>query len=92
MNSLLIHPDIVFRRKYAEATIFPVIVFVFALCSTISAQTWEQTNGPYGGLIKSMAVSSNGYISAATYNYGGIFRSIDNGNNWTHIGLANHGW
>ena len=51
---------------------------------------WRQTNGPYGGAIRSLTVNSNGHIFAGTY-VGGIFRSEDNGDSWTAVnnGLTN---
>ncbi|MGH7456791.1 MAG: WD40/YVTN/BNR-like repeat-containing protein, partial [bacterium] len=51
------------------------------------AQTdfWQQTNGPYGGDIRALAINkSNGYIFAGTFG-GGVFRSTDNGENWTPV-------
>jgi len=50
---------------------------------------WQHTNGPCGGMICSLAVDSSGHLFAGTY--GGIFRSIDNGDSWTKVntGLTN---
>jgi hypothetical protein len=46
-------------------------------------------------VICGMAKDANGYIYAGGYaqggTYNGLFRSIDNGNNWTNIGLAGKG-
>ena len=47
------------------------------------ANFWEQTNGP-GGNIRSLAINSNGDIFAGT-TLGGVFRSTDNGDNWSPI-------
>ena len=56
------------------------------------AQThfWQQTNGPYGGNIKSLAINARGHIFAGTDD-GGVFRSTNNGDNWTAVntGLPN---
>jgi ligand-binding sensor domain-containing protein len=54
-----------------------------------NAQTnfWEPTKGPYGGIIQSFAINSNGDIFAGTSG-GGVYRSIDNGDSWT---IANSG-
>jgi ligand-binding sensor domain-containing protein len=47
------------------------------------AQTdfWQQTNGPFGGDVRALAVNANGDVFAGTYG-SGIFRSTDNGENW----------
>ena len=45
---------------------------------------WQQTNGPYGGEVQSLAINSSGHIFAGTFR-GGIFRSEDNCENWTKI-------
>lgn len=49
---------------------------------------WVQTNGPYGGYIDALAVNGS-YLFAGTGD--GVFRSADNGANWTaaNQGLAN---
>ncbi len=54
--------------------------------TSLIAQTdfWEQTNGPFGGTVSSLAINSNGDIFAGTP-FGGVFRSSDNGDNWTQI-------
>jgi lipid-binding SYLF domain-containing protein len=54
--------------------------------NTLHAQ-WIQTNGPYGGNIRALAVKSNGYVFAGTYD-GGIYRSMDNGGTWTNVGFT----
>ena len=52
---------------------------------------WKQTNGPYGGKITTLYKTTNGVLLAGTEN-AGIFRSTDNGNNWTPVntGLINN--
>ncbi len=44
---------------------------------------WRQINEPFGFRIQTLAFNSSGHIFAVTG--GGIFRSIDKGNNWTPI-------
>ena len=53
---------------------------------------WRQTNGPYGGKILTLYETANGVLLAGTES-AGIFRSTDNGNNWTPVntGLDNEG-
>src|SRR3989337_2151152 len=55
--------------------------------NTYSQDFWQQTNGPCGGSIRSLAINQSGYIFAGTSN-GGIFRSINNGENWVETGLS----
>ncbi|MCE2400046.1 sigma-70 family RNA polymerase sigma factor [Candidatus Poribacteria bacterium] len=54
--------------------------------------TWRQTNGPYGGKITTLYKTTHGVLLAGTEG-AGIFRSTDNGNNWTPVntGLNNEG-
>ena len=46
--------------------------------------TWRQTNGPYGGKILTLYETTDGVLFAGTEG-AGIFRSTDNGNNWTPV-------
>jgi ligand-binding sensor domain-containing protein len=56
----------------------------------VAQNFWQQTNGPYGGTIPAFAIDSTGNIFAGT-DGGGIFRSTDDGENWTpvNMGLTN---
>jgi len=67
---------------------FTLAFFILLICASLtSAQNfWQKTNGPYGGNITSIAISPNGNVFAGTYN--GVYRSTDNGSNWT---LVNNG-
>ena len=63
-------------------------VFVLLSTGALNAQDfWEQTSGPLGGHVRSLAINAGGDIFAGTER--GIFRSIDNGDNWVQIGLTN---
>lgn len=69
--------------------IFPFLCFCIPLSLNISfSQTnfFQQSSGPYGGWVQSLAVTPDGKIYAGTY-LGGLFRSADNGNTWTVTGL-----
>lgn len=52
---------------------------------------WVQTNGPYGGEIRSLALSNNGAggtnIFAGTNGYG-LFRSTDSGSSWNGVNVG----
>jgi ligand-binding sensor domain-containing protein len=45
---------------------------------------WQQTNGPCGETVTSLAINSSGHIFAGTSGIG-VFRSEDNGDNWTEV-------
>lgn len=48
------------------------------------ADFWQRTNAAFGFGISTLAINANGHFFAGTYG-GGIFRSVDKGNNWTPI-------
>lgn len=56
-----------------------------------SQNFWQQTNGLPSGAVSSLAINSSGHVFAGTYG-NGVYRSTDNGNNWTQIntGLTNN--
>ncbi len=71
----------------------PILLLFFALPIinySLSAKFWEETNGPHGGLVRSMDVSPDGIIFAG---FGDpylevdaeIFRSEDNGETWSQV-------
>jgi photosystem II stability/assembly factor-like uncharacterized protein len=68
--------------------LFVLILSYSCFVGSTRAQTdfWQQTNGPYGGSVNSVAVNSNGHILAAEWT-GRIFISRDGGEHW--IELAN---
>ncbi len=63
-------------------------LFFFLLVTQICVAQWEQTNGPYGEFVLSLAISGDN-IYAGTVN--GAFYSTNNGENWTTINLNNIG-
>ena len=76
--------------------IFQILFFLFFFeiitgfsdrSSFSQSDFWQQTNGPTGGTVYSLAVNSSGDIFAGTQG-SGIFRSTDNGENWIQLGLA----
>ena len=50
------------------------------------AQIWEQTNGPYGGIIWSSAVHPSGIVYTSMYR-GALYRSTNDGDSWFPSGL-----
>ena len=78
-------------KKLINSFFFISLILVFSV-STLHAQDfWEQTSGPGGGEVQSLAINSTGHIFAGTSG-GGVFRSTDNGDSWTEVntGLTNH--
>jgi len=59
------------------------ILFSLSTLFTFS-QTWQQTNGPYGGDVRCLAQNSSGELFAGTRG-GGILRSSDNGDTWVQV-------
>ena len=63
---------------------FIILLILVLSASTLHAQDfWEQTNGPFGGIVLSLAINSTGHIFAGAGV--GVFLSTDNGDTWTGI-------
>ena len=66
------------------------MVVVFCLLTTTSPlhAQWVQTNGPYGGIVFSFAVSGTNLFAGT---WSGVFLSTNNGTSWTAVntGLTN---
>ncbi|MDY0103843.1 MAG: hypothetical protein RBS07_12985 [Lentimicrobium sp.] len=64
-----------------------IIMGIFHSANPIHAQTWEPTNGPYGGSITCLA--NNGNILFAGTGMGiygnGVFKSSNNGTTWSVV-------
>ncbi|MEP7234965.1 MAG: T9SS type A sorting domain-containing protein [Ignavibacteriota bacterium] len=65
-----------------------IFLIAFVLCiaffsTNVSAQFWQQTNGPDGGDIKGFAINTQGHLFVLSNS---LMRSIDNGNSWLQIG------
>ncbi len=59
------------------------IILTFSTNKSLAqSDFWQRINGP--SLITSLAVNSSGHVFAGTLGYG-MFRTLDNGNNWTAI-------
>ncbi|MEX0601758.1 MAG: regulator, partial [Bacteroidota bacterium] len=67
--------------------------FLLALLAATSIHPlfaqWVQTNGPYGGFVRSLAVSGTNLFAGT--DGGGVFLSTNNGTSWTQVntGLTN---
>jgi len=75
----------VFGTGIARFAFWLSLLLLSTNTETAAQNFWQQTNGPYGGDILSLAINdSNGYIFAAAYG-GGVFRFTDNGGSWTAV-------
>jgi outer membrane protein assembly factor BamB len=65
-----------------------VLFFLSLMHGGVAHAQWVQTNGPYGGMIISLAVSGTNLFAGIG---GGVFRSTNNGTSWTVVnnGLTN---
>ncbi len=61
---------------------FSIIVLIITTVN-VPAQNfgWQQTEGPAGGYVRALVHDANGNLFAGTD--GGLFKSTDNGDNWT---------
>jgi len=66
-----------------------LLLILAALSNIYSQDFWEITAGPDTTTIWSLAINSNGDIFAGT-NMDGVFRSTDNGDTWTNLGITNY--
>jgi hypothetical protein len=65
---------------------------ILALALLMAAQAalafdWQQSNGPQGGQIFTLAEAPNGDLYAGSWWGAGIFRSTDQGASWLEVGL-----
>jgi photosystem II stability/assembly factor-like uncharacterized protein len=67
--------------------IFMLSLLFVVLFEPCSAQTWEETNGPYGGNIRCIANNDTTlFVGTGLGIFGvGTFRSEDNGENWSKV-------
>ena len=72
-------------------TIYAITILTIYLIGAleVKAQIWEQSNGPYGGSIASLALHPSGDLYAGFD--GGLFRSTDNGDTWFCTGFRGRG-
>lgn len=63
-----------------------IVIFIFSkFC--LGQNFWETTNGPYGGLINCIGVTSDDIVFAGTSG-GGLYKSSDNCNTWQAVDLG----
>jgi photosystem II stability/assembly factor-like uncharacterized protein len=68
-----------------------IIAVLLILLNTSFAQQiiWNHLNGPMGGIIGDLGITSNGDLYAGVYPfwqiYSGLFKSTDNGNSWEKV-------
>ena len=59
-----------------------VVIFALSITGLLQAQ-WLQTNGIYGGEVRSLAINGDNIFSGTTEN--GAFLSTNNGLTWTPV-------
>ena len=64
-----------------------ITLFVFPEVLYSQETLWKQTNGPTGGIVQALSADSIGHIFAGTQ-YGGMFRSTDDGTVWLPINVG----
>jgi photosystem II stability/assembly factor-like uncharacterized protein len=64
-----------------KTKIYLLIFFQVCFISQILTAQWQPTNGPYGGFV--VAYASNENVIYAGTQYGGVYKSTNNGANWT---------
>ena len=74
--------------KVILCSLISIWITFFACTATAQTDFWQQTNGPYGGDIRALAINNDEHIFAGTFG-SGVFRSADNGENWSQTGLTN---
>ena len=63
-----------------------IVIFIFSkFC--LGQNFWETTNGPYGGLINCIGITSDDIVFAGTAG-GGLYKSSDNCNTWQAVDLG----
>jgi photosystem II stability/assembly factor-like uncharacterized protein len=62
----------------------PFLLIIIHLFVISSFAQWVPTNGPYGCVVNCFAASGNYIFVGASYG-GSVFRSSDNGSNWTSV-------
>src|SRR6266849_5494982 len=76
-------------RVYLLTAIVNVFLVYTTLCQS---DFWQQTNGPYGGDLSSLAVNPQGYVFAGTWQFNGqnggrLSRSSDSANTWMMLNV-----
>jgi hypothetical protein len=62
-----------------------LLITIILASATFAKAQWQQTNGPHKSIL-SLAVSGTNILAGTDGR--GVFLSIDNGSNWSNIGLA----
>jgi hypothetical protein len=69
--------------------ILTLLIILMTFSKNFSQDFWDKTNGLDSITIYSLAINSNGDIFAGADTSYGVYRSTDNGINWTNLGLMN---
>jgi len=68
------------------------VILIFCFTSVdLSLAQWVQSDGPYGGNVRAIAIGPDGSKIFAGTQGAGVFLSTNNGSSWTYSGLTNVG-
>ena len=67
---------------------FSLAAIILSLGQANTQDFWQQTNGPAGKKVRSLAINASGHIFAGLEESSGVFRSTDNGESWRQVGLT----
>ena len=71
-------------KKTSFAIIATLLIAITPAATRSQTDFWQETTVPKGDYVVSIAFDSTGNIFAATQ-YGGVFRTTDNGDHWTQV-------
>jgi hypothetical protein len=75
------------KYLFTSLFFFTILYSSSAIPDSYAATTWQQTAGPYGGLVHGLAIApSNPQTVYAWANNDRIFKSSNGGANWSHTG------
>ena len=70
-------------KRYGTNLLFLFLSLIWCHPQLQAQEFWQKLPGPIGGTVQSSVINANGDIFLGTF--GGVYRSIDNGNNWSEI-------
>jgi len=82
MNASIV--QLIWETRMKKFVIPLLLIGIFAATKATAQNFWQQTNGPFGGVIRAFTINSTGDIFAGTSG-GGVFRSTDNGGSWIAV-------
>ena len=66
------------------------LIVCYLILSSIGFGQWQQTNGPFGGDVRALAIDSATNNIYVGLNNGGVYMSSNNGGSWSNINNGLH--